>query len=182
MSDPTSTDEAVERGEGWDLVEKWFERYERTGYPGSASAAIRTLHVLRARLHQAEERAEEAEERRFAIARVLDDEEKQLALERKLRMRAGGLTRAVGEMEPGGREFCLAAIDEWLDYMVALRDRLGELQASHRRLVQGLVEAGELAGHMAERYGGSLARIVRQAFIDTQREDPDQTRKEPTCG
>jgi chromosome segregation ATPase len=71
---------------------------------------------------------------RLSIGRVLDDEEAQLALERKLRMRVGGLTKAVGEMEPGAREFCLAAIDEWLDYMVALRDHLDGTEAEVERL------------------------------------------------
>lgn len=32
-----------------------------------------------------------------------------------LKMRVTGLTKAVDHLEPGEREFCLAAISEWLD-------------------------------------------------------------------
>jgi hypothetical protein len=50
-----------------------------------------------------------------------------------LQMRMSGLTRAVGDMEPGAREFCLAAIGEWADYTGELRDRVAELEAALNR-------------------------------------------------
>jgi hypothetical protein len=58
-----------------------------------------------------------------------------------LQMRMSGLTRAVGDMEPGAREFCLAAIGEWADYTGELRDRIAELEAEVERLRALLSEA-----------------------------------------
>ena len=65
---------------------------------------------------------------------VLRNSSTQNDTERKLRMRLGGLHKAVGEMEPGQREFCLAAIDEWLDYMAGLRDQNDALRATLEKI------------------------------------------------
>jgi hypothetical protein len=102
-------------------------RRQRDAYDDEAGRHAERRAELEAQLTTQAKELERLRAERFAVARVLDDEEAQLALERKLRMRIGGLTQAVGQMEPGQREFCLAALDEWLDYMMALRERLDAL-------------------------------------------------------
>jgi hypothetical protein len=47
----------------------------------------------------------------------------------------------------------------------ALQERIKELEA-------GLGDIGQLAGHLSERGGASLARMVRQLLSPTQETDP----------
>ena len=60
---------------------------------------------------------------------MTDDSERR----QHLQMRMSGLTKAVGDMEPGAREFCLAAIGEWADYTGELRDRIAVLEKALNR-------------------------------------------------
>ena len=89
---------------------------------------------------------------------VLRSSDTQNDTERKLRMRLEGLTKAVGEMEPGQREFCLAAIDEWLGYMAGLRDQRDALRAE----VNEAWQAAQDAGLRADRNSDYVAKLHTQ--------------------
>jgi len=96
---------------------------------------------------------------------VLRSSDTQNDAERKLQRRLEGLSRAVGEMEPGQREFCLAAIDEWLDYMAGLRDQRDALQASLEETADFLETTAATA---ARRDEPEMARILSNVSYKTR--------------
>jgi len=86
--------------------------------------------------------------------------------ERKLRNRLEGLTKAIGEMEPGGREFCLAAISEWLDYTDVLRAQRDALKATLEDVADFLEITAATA---ARRDEPEMARILSNVSYKTRR-------------